>query len=184
MNNSKGLIFATMGINMVLGIADRVAQICYVAMTSFLTPTIKKTAITFCVLPTAIHLFMILIYVIFHNEEMHNTRFKIKIFFMYLFSTETLFPIGVHRSFKSKFSDNSDSIMQTLKIINAVHVMFVSLPQLLIISVHSSALEHFKGIDITSLILSIIFMVYSIGYYFICTTKEDDFENTYEDYVN
>ena len=47
MNNSKGLIFATMGINMALGIADRVAQICYVAMTSFLTSTIEKTAITF-----------------------------------------------------------------------------------------------------------------------------------------
>ena len=109
MNNSKGLIFATMGINMALGIADRVAQICYVAMTSFLTSTIEKTAITFCVLPTAIHFFMILIYVIFHNEEMHTTRFKIKIFFMYLFSTEALFPIGVHRSFKSKFSDNSDN---------------------------------------------------------------------------
>ena len=114
---------------------------------------------------------------------MHTTRFKIKIFFMYLFSTEALFPIGVHRSFKSKFSDNSDNIMQTLKIINAVHVMFVSLPQLLIISVHSSALDHFKGIDITSLILSIIFMIYSVGYYFICTNKEDNFENTYEDYV-
>ena len=108
MNSNNALVFGTIGFNMALGIADRLAQICYVAMTDFITSTIQKTAITFCVLPSAINCFMILIYVIFHNEDMHTTKFKIKIFFLYLISGELVFPIGVHRSFKSKFSANSD----------------------------------------------------------------------------
>ena len=184
MNSNNALVFGTIGFNMALGIADRLAQICYVAMTDFITSTIQKTAITFCVLPSAINCFMILIYVIFHNEDMHTTKFKIKIFFLYLISGELVFPIGVQRSFKSKFSANSDNIILTLKIINAIHAMFVSLPQLLIVCVHSSAVNNFKGVDIASLILSIFFLVWSVGYYFICSRKEDDYENVLEEYVN
>ena len=108
---------------------------------------------------------------------------KIKHFFIYLFSFEILFPIGVHKSFKTKYSDNADNIIVTMRVVNALHVMFVAIPQLLIITIHSSANDKFEAIDITSLVFSCVFILWSVGYYFLCITKEDDYDSVIFEYA-
>jgi hypothetical protein len=71
-----------------------------------------------------------------------------------------------------------------MKVLNAVHCMFVSLPQLLIVTVNSSASDKgFSSVGIASLVFSVVFMVWSVGYYFICAKKEDDIESVLEVYV-
>ena len=78
------IIYVFFAVNAVLGVASRVCQIVYYCMTDFIdeAKTARNTALTFCILPSAVNLFMILIYVIFHSEPMHTAAFKIKNFFI------------------------------------------------------------------------------------------------------
>ena len=185
--NIKPLIFLLIVVNSALGLADRLAQLCYYCMTrdDFIPNTsIKSTACVFCVLPSATHVFMILMYVLGHHEQLHTCAHKAKVVALYALSTEALFPIGMHRSFKSKYSDSADNVLITMKVLNAVHCMFVSLPQLLIVTVNSSASKQgFSSVAVASLVFSVVFMVWSVGYYFICAKKEDDIETVLEEYV-
>lgn len=190
MSEEKSLVFSTIGINCVLGLADRIAQIAYYCTTDFKignsteTTTVRSTALTFCILPTGINLFMIIIYLVFHYESMLTPLIKLKFFFMYLASFEILFPIGVHRTFMSKYSQNSDNVLITMKVINALHIMFISLPQLLIVPIYSSAVDAFSPSGIASLSFAIIFIVWSIAYYFVCASCEESYDNVLPDYVN
>ena len=181
----KNLVFTTITINSIIGFINRILQITYYIKTKkkFVNSQIKNTSLAFCILPTIINLFMILIFTIFHKEENLSLKLKIKNFFIYLISFEILFPIGVHKSFKTKYSDSADNIIVTMRVINALHVMFVAIPQLLIISIHSSALDKFKGIDIANLFFSCIFIIWSVGYYFICINKEDYYDTVIYEYV-
>jgi hypothetical protein len=178
----KPLVFTTIAINSIIGLTNRILQIVYYCKTTFINDSIGHTTLTFCFLPTGINLFMILVYLIFHNEEMLTPIVKIKHFFIYLFSFEILFPIGVHKSFKTKYSDNADNVIVTMRVINALHVMFVALPQLLIILIHSSALNKFDNVDVANIIFSFIFIFWSIWYYFICIKNEDDYDSVIYEY--
>ena len=170
-----------MAFNSLVGVTNRILQIVYYCLTKhwgeFQTPHVRKSALTFCILPTALNLFMITIYCIFHYEEKFTAKVKLKYFFWYLFSMELLYPIGVHRSFKTKYSYNADNPIITMRLVNAVHFMFVSLPQLLIVTINSSARGNFKAVDVTSLVFSILFIVWSVRYYFYCVQNDEGYDN-------
>ena len=174
--------------NCLLGIADRVLQICYYCFTrknnAFEVPTADKITLTFIILPFGLNFILITIYCLFHHEEQITILTKIKSFFLYLISTELLYPIGVQTSFKTKFSENADNPIVTMKLLNGIHVMFISIPQILIISINSSAHEDFTKLDISSLVISIIFIIWSIVYYFLCAIKEIEYDDfiTYSTY--
>ena len=173
--------------NSLIGITNRVLQIVYYCKTKnwndFQTSHVKKATLTFCILPSALNFFMITIYCIFHHEQMLTPIVKIKNFLWYLFSSEFLYPIGVHRSFKTKYSYNADSPIITMRLVNAIHFMFVALPQLLIVTINSSARGNFKGIDIASLVLSVFFIVWSVVYYFYCIKNGDGYDNLITTYA-
>ena len=176
-----------MAFNSLVGVTNRILQIVYYCLTKhwgeFQTPHVRKSALTFCILPTALNLFMITIYCIFHYEERLTPKVKIKNFFWYLLSMEFLYPIGVHRSFRTKYSYNADNPIITMRLVNAVRFMFVALPQLLIISINSSARGNFKGIDIASLVFSAFFMAWSVGYYFYCVANDEGYDNLISEYT-
>ena len=181
-------IIITYYFNCLLGIADRVLQICYYYFTrknnAFEVPTADKITLTFIILPFGLNFILITIYCLFHHEEQITILTKIKSFFLYLISTELLYPIGVQTSFKTKFSENADNPIVTMKLLNGIHVMFISIPQILIISINSSAHEDFTKLDISSLVISIIFIIWSIVYYFLCAIKEIEYDDfiTYSTY--
>ena len=181
-------IIITYYFNCLLGIADRVLQICYYCFTrknnAFEVPTADKITLTFIILPFGLNFILITIYCLFHHEEQITILTKIKSFFLYLISTEFLYPIGVQTSFKTKFSENADNPIVTMKLLNGIHVMFISIPQILIISINSSAHEDFTKLDISSLVISIIFIIWSIAYYFLCAIKEIEYDDfiTYSTY--
>ena len=108
-SNSNKLVYITIAINSILGLSDRVLQLCYYCITTFDDKSVRNVALTFCILPSGINILMILIYVIFHHEEMLTPIKKVKILFMYLISSEALFPIGMQKSFKTKFSEYTDN---------------------------------------------------------------------------
>ena len=181
-------IIITYYFNCLLGIADRVLQICYYCFTrknnAFEVLTADKITLTFIILPFGLNFILITIYCLFHHEEQITILTKIKSFFLYLISTELLYPIGVQTSFKTKFSENADNPIVTMKLLNGIHVMFISIPQILIISINSSAHEDFTKLDISSLVISIIFIIWSIVYYFLCAIKEIEYDDfiTYSTY--
>ena len=181
-------ILIPMGVNAILGITNRLLQIIdyclnryeYKKKYEFMTEEVKKAALTFCLMPTAVSIFMMGLYCFFHYEEKMTAKIKFKNFILFILSIETLFPLGVHRSLKTKYSYNADNPLITLRLVNAVHFMFVALPQLLIVSINGSAKDNGLGnIDIASLVFSCIFIIWSIGYYFICI----NFDSQYDDFI-
>ena len=179
------IVIITIYFNCLLGVADRVLQICYYIFTKKNglfkeeADTVENLSLTFIILPFGLNFILITIYCLFHHEEQLTILTKIKSFFLYLFSTELLHPIGVQISFKTKFSENADNPIVTMELLNALHIMFISIPQILIISINSSANENFEKLDIASLIISSIFTVWSIVYYFLCKVMEIE----YDDYI-
>ena len=186
-NQNFTTLIIPMAFNSLVGISNRIVQICYYCLTKqwgdFQTPNAKKAALTFCILPSALNFFMISVYCIFHSEERLTPKVKLKNFFWYLFSTEFLYPIGVHRSFLTKYSYNADNPIITMRLVNAIHFMFVALPQLLIVTTNSSSRGNFKAVDITSLILSVFFMIWSVGYYFYCIANDEGYDNLISKYT-
>ena len=171
--------------NMVFGITNRILQIIDYCLNyyekknyKFHSEEVQFAALIFCFLPTVVCAFMMLLYSLLHYEKILTFKVKIKNFFLFILSTECLYPIGVHLSLKTKYSDYSDNPLITMRFVNAVHFMLVALPQLLIVPINCSAKEEFNPVDIASLIFSSIFMLWSVGYYFICITynnENDDF---------
>ena len=182
MDEGSKLVYATIIINSILGVADRVLQIIYYCKNK---KNIKdenfedfeKNLLVFIILPSGIHFFMILIYTIFHNEEILTTGKKIKKFFFYLFSSEFLFPMGIQYALKNKFSDEIDTVLNILKVLNSIHILFVSIPQILGICLFNSFTK-FTTLAIICLILSCLFIVWTFIYYFLCVTKEEFYDNT------
>ena len=176
-------IIITYYFNCIFGIIDRILQICYYCFTrknnAFQIELVDKIVLSFIFLPFGLNFLIIIIYCIFHHEEKLTILTKIKSFFLYLLSTEFLYPIGVQTSFKTKFSENADNPLVTMKLLNGLHIMFISIPQLLIICINSSANDNFERLDIASLIISILFIVWSLIYYILCIIREVE----YDDYI-
>ena len=176
-------IIITYYFNCLLGIADRVLQICYYYYTkknkAFEEQIALNISLTFIILPFALNLLLITVYSLFHHEEQITFLTKIKSFFLYLISTELLYPIGVQISFKTKFSESTDNPIVTMRLLNGIHVMFISIPQILIITINSSIHGMLQKLSISSLVISIAFIVWSSLYYFLCVIKEVD----YDDYI-
>ena len=176
-------------INCAIGIINRILQIVYYCLyryeyKKFQVETIKQASLTFCILPTAIDVFMMGLYLLLHSEENLTVKKKIKKFFLFVLSMEFLFPMGVHLSFRTKYSYNSDNELITLRLVNALHVLFVSLPQILIVPINASVNDgKFYWIDYCSLIFSIIFIIWSVGYYFICIVNKTHYEDWFSEFV-
>ena len=185
-SNPIGLIIPML-FNSLIGITDRVLQIVYYCKTNswddFQTNNVKKTALTFCILPSALNVFMITIYCLFHYEERLTPIVKLKNFFWYVFSSEFLYPIGVHRTFKTKYSYNADNPLITMRLVNAIHFMFVSVPQLLIVTINSSARGNFYGIDVACVVFSSLFILWSVIYYFYCIKNDEGYDNLITKYT-
>ena len=178
------IILGPMGVNILLGIINRVLQIIYYCMNKygdkekygFKEDEVRNAALTFCILPTAVSAFMMFFFLILHYEEMLTPIVKIKNFFLFIISIEILFPIGVHKSLSTKYTYSSDNPIITMRFVNAIHFMLVALPQLLIVSINSSYNEKFNPVDIASLVFSIIFMIWSVAYYVICIFYNQQFD--------
>ncbi len=170
----KKEIVSVLSVNSIISAGDRACQIIYFGMTNFINDSIKRTALSFVIIKTLAHMIMMAIYLITYNgKKEFPASTKVKFFFMYVFSAEINYSIGAHKTFDSEW-DDADNIIVTKKVLNAIHFMFVSIPQLLIVSIHSSSIGKFAPIDIASLTFSSLFIVWSVIYYILCIRKEDD----------
>ena len=97
----------TLIFNSIIGVTDRVLQICYYAITrknDYFLLSADTIALTFIILPLGLHLLIILTFVLFHYEQGITFLTKIRSFFVYIISSELLLPMGIHESFKTKYS--------------------------------------------------------------------------------
>ena len=173
----------TIILNCLLGITDRVLQICYYSLSkknNYFLANAGDISLTFIFLPLGLNFIIIITFVLFHYEKGITFLTKIKSFFLYLISSELLLPMGVQESFKTKFSEYADNPIVTMKLLNSVHAMFISIPQILLITVNSSARDKFEKLDIASLVFSSLFLFWSGIYYFLCKAFEPD----YDDYIS
>jgi len=170
----KKTIVLMMTINAIISTGDRASQIIYFATTTFMNDSIRNTCIAFVIIKTLSHIIMMAFYLLtYTGKKVIDANQKYKFFWMYVASAEINFSIGAHKTFETEW-DDVDNIIVTQKFLNAIHFVFVSIPQLLIVSIHSSGLGKFATIDIISLSFSCAFIVWSVIYYLICTKKEDD----------
>ena len=205
----KIMVFIIIILNSVIGVTDRVLQLVYYcikikdykdskdwdnfANSAKLNKTenhtdenyddVNKVALTFCILPSGIHLVFIIIYLVFHHEELLTPAKKLKIFFMYLFSSEALNPIGMQKSFKTKYSEYSDNPVVLTRVMNALHVMFVSIPQLLIVSVFGTTFRGLDGLGISCLVMSALFILWSVIFYLLCVRFDETFETVIQEHT-
>ena len=70
-----------------------------------------------------------------------------------------------------------------MRLVNATHFMLVSVPQLLIVTINSSARGNFKGLDIASIVFSALFIVWSVVYYFYCIKNDEGYDNLITKYT-
>jgi hypothetical protein len=181
---SKFIVYFSIYLNSFLAIGDRATQIIYYCLTNFNNSTIQNTCLAFILIIPCSNAVMMTIYLLTVNESFITLPTKIKYFFLYLISAEFCYSIGSHKSFKTRYSQYADNIIITMKVINTMHIMFISLPQILIVSIYGSSIGYFNNIDIASLVFSSFFVSWSIMYYILCNAKESDFEAELEDIVN
>lgn len=168
--------------NFFLCVLDRVFQIVYYAITDFQNnDSLKQTALTFVIIKPIVNFTMSFINLLFIQENWEWSR-KIRKMIVYIISAEFCFPYTVQSSIDNKFEAqdyNGTKFTITNKVLNVLHMMFCSLPQVLIVSVYSSYLGKFIWIDILSLVLSCLFIFWSIIYYFFCLKEWLDLDDYY-----
>jgi uncharacterized membrane protein YiaA len=175
MDCERVFVYTCITANVIFSILDRVSQIVYYNLTSFLDETVKSTCLAFILIKTCSYFVMMVLYLLSIKDSEIPLRDKIPYFFAFMVSTEVNFSVGVHKTFKSRWAD-ADNILVTKKVLNTIHLMFISLPQLLIISIHSSAKQKWETIDIVSIFFSTFFIIWSIVYYILCIIREKDFD--------
>jgi hypothetical protein len=176
---NRRIVWICLVITSILCVADRLSQIIYLATTNFVSITVRNTCITFLILLPATNIFMMILYLFSSHER--ETKTKIKNFFKYILFTEICYAPGANYEIQTKYEENepqniSTYIITTQKVLNVLHVMFISLPQLLIVTIHSSSVGRFYPIDIASLFFSCLFIFWSIIYYIVCIRLEDVFD--------
>lgn len=180
---NKYLVYTTIILNSIFAAADRVAQLIYYSITLFNNSTTASTTLAFILIKPIAHFIMITIYLSTYYDFNVTIARKIKFFFIYMLSSEVSLSIGAQYTFKSKYSQYAESILITMKVLNTIHLMFTSLPQLLIVTIYSSSIGTFKAIDIAQLCLSSFFILWSIAFYALCLIREEDYEVELEDIV-
>jgi hypothetical protein len=175
-DKNKALVYFSLYFNSSIAIIERIAQIVYLATTYFITQTVQNTTITFLVILSIVHILMMTLYAISNPDNRHTFKQKIGNYFCYILSAEICYSVGAQRSISTEY-DSDQSIVVTMKVLNMLHAMFVSLPQILIITIHSSALGYFNGVDLFSLIFSSLFITWSIVLLVLCIKTDTLFDD-------
>ncbi len=174
-------------LNFILCVLDRVFQIVYYAITDFgNNDSLKQTALTFVLIKPIVNFTMSLINLFFIQENWEWSM-KIRKMLVFIISAEFCYSYTVQSSIDNKFEEqdsNGNKFTITNKVLNVLHMMFCSLPQILIVCVYSSYLGRFVWIDILSLFLSCNFIFWSIMYYFFCLKEWLDLDDYYLEKYN
>lgn len=168
--------------NFILCFLDRIFQIVYYGITDFSNnESLKNTCLTFLIIKPIANVLMGLIHLIFIQENWDFLK-KIKKMLIYIISAEFCYSFAVQASIDNKYEIQEitgPKFTITNKVLNVLHMMFCSLPQILIVTIYSSYLGRFVWIDILSLSLSSLFIFWSIIYYVLCLRECIDLDDYY-----
>jgi hypothetical protein len=175
-DKNKILVYFSLYLNSIIAIIERIAQIVYIATTNFISPTVQNTTIAFVIILTISHIIMMGLYALSNPDNKFTLKQKFGNFFCYILSSEICYSVGAQRSICTLY-DADQSIVVTMKVLNILHALFVSLPQILIITIHSSAIGAFNGVDIFSLFFSSLFLTWSIIFLVLCIKTDTLFDD-------
>ena len=130
----------------------------------------------FLLLRPILHTFLFLLYVLLHYEPLLTWSKKILTFLIHVSSVYIGYSPGVHISFYSLYYLDSENGIVISKIMNAFAFSLVALPNLLVISINSSANDKWKGIDIVTLVFTCCYIIFCGIFYVICNMYELDYE--------
>ena len=179
----KFVINVAFYLNSTLAILDRVFQIVFYFTTDFYNDKLKSNSLCFILLKPLSLIIIFSIYITTLKDDLLFFGDKLKNWITFGFSQEISFPIGVHYSIKSKYSKDGDPPIFTVRIINALHIMFISIPQIIIVTLNSFASEKFSPIDTISLLLSSVFIIWNIFYFLLCGFYSKNIEEEINDYI-
>ena len=181
-STKKVLLIFSIYLNCALSLIDRVLQIVYYNLCDYSIDKVKDTLLCFILIKSISLIFIFLVYVITLKDDNISFGERIKFFIIYLPCQEFSFSLGVHYTLKSKYSKDYDSPLITTRLLNIFHLLFVSIPQILIITINSSANSYFDAVSIVSLLFSSIYIIWSITYQFVlCVSNQYEYDNNFNE---
>lgn len=169
--------------NSVLAIADRIMQIVFYTSTSFINNEIKSNALCFLLLKPISLMLIYTIYIMTLEDSLLQCFDRLKLYFCFMFSQETCYSLGAHYSLKSKFSRDGDNPVFTIRVLNGFHIMFTSIPQLIIVPVHMLATDYTGTNETLSIMFSSLFIAWNIAYIVICGCYREQIEEQMDDMI-
>jgi hypothetical protein len=175
-DKNKVLVYSVLYTNSSIALLERISQITYLATTNFIHETVRNTCIAFLIILLISNILMMTLFSLTNVDNRQTTKQKLGNYFCYILSADICYSVGVQRSLATIF-DIDQSIVVTMKVLNILHVLFISLPQILIVTIHSSAVGYFVGVDIFALFFSSFFILFSIVFLILCIKTDTLFDD-------
>lgn len=169
--------------NSCIAILDRIFQIVYYTNTTFINSDIQNNLLCFIILKPVSLILIYSIYIFTLEDLLLDCIDRSRLFLCFVFSQEASFLLGTQYSIKSKYSRDGDSPLFTTRVLNAFHIMLVSVPQLIGVIIHSTAIDYFGFIETLSILFSGMFILWSIIYMFICGCYSEEIDNQINDMI-
>lgn len=175
----KTFIIFSIYLNSTLSLLDRLLQIIFYSTVIFNNNNIKSSTLMYILLKPiclisiyVLNLFFTLSSKGYFQSSIGNssTSFKTlsKQVFFYIFSQEICFWIGIQYSIMTNsYSLYTDSPIVPCFTVNLFHVFLVSIPQIIISIVNSSANEMYDVISVLSILFSFMFFIWNIVFFSI-----------------
>lgn len=181
---TKIFVVLSIYINLTLALVDRILQLVYYGTTKFNSLPMQSSLLCIIIVkPVSLMLFK-LIYLISIQDEYVSFYEKMKNFFVFSFSQEFSYTLGVHYTFKSRLSRDGDSTILTARVLNIFHIMLVSIPQILTASTSCVIRGYIEPLDIASIVFSSVFITWSIVYMMMCFILNDEYEEKVSEMLN
>jgi hypothetical protein len=169
--------------NSVLAIADRIMQIVFYTSTTFINDDIKSNALCFLLLKPISLILMYTLYILTLDDSLLQYYDRLKLYVCFMFSQETCYSLGAHYSLKSKYSREGDNPVFTIRVLNGFHIMFTSIPQLIIVLIHMAATDYTGSVETLSVMFSSLFISWNIVYIIICGCYREQLEEQIDDMI-
>lgn len=163
-----------------ISIIERIMQIIHYTNTTFINDKIKDFSLIMILVRPIVFFVGFTIHITILKDNLLSFSDRVINILVFLGSSEINYSIGVQYSLLSKWKDG-DVPIYTIRILQIFQFLFISLPSLIIIPVHSMALNFFSAIDTLGILFSSLSIGFSIIYFVFSSFKYDIFNDVVTD---
>ena len=159
-----------------VSIIERILQIIHYTNTSFINDKIKDFSLMMILIRPIVFIISFSIHISIIKDNLLSFSDRLINLLIFISSSEINFTIGVQYSLISKWKDG-DIPIYTMRLLQIFQFLFTSLPSLIIVPIHSMALNFFSVIDTLSILFSSLSICFSLIYFIFSSIKYDVFND-------